>query len=84
MNCRFNFGPKDAEGNREGATTSGSYMQLLSTTDPNDAWTDYQLSIVTDQLLSSAGHFIDPGYLPTFFPLEFGTGKATEPSDTAY
>ena len=79
---RFNFGSQNAEGDqgRPGAG-SGSFLQLLSTTDPNDAWRDFELTIF-DLMTENPGQFIDPPYFPIFFPLEFGSANTSDTSRT--
>ncbi|GJE94322.1 acid protease [Phanerochaete sordida] len=68
----FNFGP-DSQGDTSGA--SGPFLQLLSLTDPDDAWLDFQLTQST--IMMTAGAVIDPVFLPKLFPQDFGTVENT-------
>ncbi|GJE94330.1 acid protease [Phanerochaete sordida] len=66
----FNYGQNNREGDTPGM--SGSFMQLLSTTDQDDAWVDFQETRSTIlSLLYPA--VIDPVFLPVFFPADFGS-----------
>ena len=69
LDTRFNYG-KNAEGD---LGADGSFMQFLSITDPDDAWRDFELSVMTDILAARPGQFIDPTLLPQLFPVEFGS-----------
>ncbi|GJE99241.1 acid protease [Phanerochaete sordida] len=64
----FNFGPQNRESDQPGA--SGAFVQLLSLTDPEEAWLDFQL---TQSFLFThiAPTLIDPIFLPTLFPQDF-------------
>lgn len=75
----FNLGAANREGDQPGA--GGSFLQLLSTTDPEDAWVDFQLtrSLVLAQAFPAV---IDPVFLPVLFPADFGAVESA--TDTAF
>ncbi|GJE94323.1 acid protease [Phanerochaete sordida] len=66
----FNFGPENREGDHPGA--SGSFVQLLSLTDPDEAWLDFQLTRSFLLTQPASAPVIDPVFLPTLFPADFG------------
>lgn len=73
----YNFGSMNRESDHSGA--SGSFLQLLSITNADDAWVDFQTtrSVLLSTLFPAV---IDPIFLPTLFPWDFGSVENTTES----
>ncbi|GJE94321.1 acid protease [Phanerochaete sordida] len=70
----FNFGSANRDQTPSGA--NGSFVQLLSTTDADDAWIDFHLTRGAT-LSEKYPISIDPAFLPALFPRVYSSQNAT-------